>query len=184
MNFEKMNLQDNIQGNQILPFLNNLDNDKLLNQLLLYVYDDDFILMINELSSSILFYHKTIEKYFTNIKILLNKMENTSYSTAIEGNTSNLENSFKQFYSNAKLIFLKMKEYRSVKLKNINKYISSHISQNTNENKSGLTIIINNNNNQNTISNEKIIDSVSPKKKNPEQQRKVISNDNNIPFFK
>ena len=34
-----------------IPFINPNQDNKTLNQLLYYVYDDDFVLMINELST-------------------------------------------------------------------------------------------------------------------------------------
>ena len=170
MSARKINKQDTSSGsNETMPFFNKIEDNKALNQLLCYVYDDEFVLMINELSSSILAYHKSINKYFSNIRILLNKMGESSYLTAIEGNCSNLENSFKKFYSNAKVVFRKMKLYRNEKFKSINENTSSSVSKNS-ENKTGLTIIINNNNNNNNnnINNEKIISgfSRSPQQKN------------------
>ena len=170
MSARKINKQDTSSGsNDTMPFFNKIEDNKALNQLLCYVYDDEFVLMINELSSSILAYHKSINKYFANIRILLNKMGESSYLTAIEGNCSNLENSFKKFYSNAKVVFRKMKLYRNEKFKSINENTSSSVSKNS-ENKTGLTIIINNNNNNNNnnINNDKIISgfSRSPQQKN------------------
>ena len=170
MSARKINKQDTSSGsNDTMPFFNKIEDNKALNQLLYYVYDDEFVLMINELSSSILAYHKSINKYFSNIRILLNKMGESSYLTAIEGNCSHLENSFRKFYSNAKVVFRKMKLYRNEKFKNINESTSLTGSK-TNENKTGLTIIINNNNNNNnnSINNEKIITgfSRSPQQKN------------------
>ena len=145
-----------------IPFLNNKEDNQDLNKLLYYVYDDDFVLMINELSTSILNYHKIISKYFVNIRILLNKMGESSYLTAIEGNCSNLENSFKKFYSNAKVIFRKMKLYRNEKFKNINNNKDFKNFQNLNlkneDNKNGLTIIINNNNNSGNNINDNNIE--------------------------
>ena len=148
MSARKTNKQDTSNNSETLPFLSKIEDNKALNQLLYYVYDDEFVLMINELSTSILAYHKSINKYFSNIRILLNKMGESSYLTAIEGNCSHLENSFKKFYSNAKVVFRKMKLYRNEKFKNINENTSLSVSKN-NENKTGLTIIINNNNNNN-----------------------------------
>ena len=43
-----------------IPLINSNEDNKGLNKLLYYVYDDDFVLMINELSTSILNYHKII----------------------------------------------------------------------------------------------------------------------------
>ena len=37
-----------------IPFINSNEDNKTLNKLLYYVYDDDFVMMINELSTSIL----------------------------------------------------------------------------------------------------------------------------------
>ena len=168
MSARKIIKQESLTNNDALPFLNKIEDNKALNQLLYYVYDDEFVLMINELSSSILAYHKTINKYFSNIRILLNKMGESSYITAIEGNCSNLESSFKKFYANAKVVFRKMKLYRNEKFKNISESTSLSASK-SNENKTGLTIIINNNNNNNNnINNDKIIAgfSRSPQQKN------------------
>ena len=168
MSARKTSNQNISNNSDEIPFFGKLEENKALNQLLYYVYDDEFVLMINELSTSILNYHKSINKYFSNIRILLNKMGESSYLTAIEGNCSHLENSFKKFYSNAKTVFRKMKLYRNEKIKNINENASLSISKN-NENKTGLTIIINNNNNNNNISGgDKVVGSFSrsPKQKN------------------
>ena len=137
-----------------IPFINSNEENKALNQLLYYVYDDDFVVMINELSTSILNYHKIISKCFVNIRILLNKMGESSYTTAIEGNCSNLESSFKKFYSNAKVVFRKMKLYRNEKFKNINNNKNfQNLNPKNDEKNNGLTIIINNNNNNNSNDN-------------------------------
>ena len=137
-----------------IPFIKSNQENKSLNHLLHYVYDDDFVLMINELSTSILNYHKIISKYFANIRILLNKIGESPYSTAIEGNCSNLESSFKKFYSNAKVIFRKMKLYRNEKFKNIsNNKDFQNLNLKSDEKKNGLTIIINNNSNNNMNDN-------------------------------
>ena len=128
MSARKINKQDTSSGsNDTMPFFNKIEDNKALNQLLYYVYDDEFVLMINELSSSILAYHKSINKYFSNIRILLNKMGESSYLTAIEGNCSHLENSFRKFYSNAKVVFRKMKLYRNEKFKKINESNTNNI---------------------------------------------------------
>ena len=180
MSAKKMNKQDISNTSDTMPFINKIEDNKALNQLLYYVYDDEFVLMINELSTSILNYHKSINKYFSNIRILLNKMGESSYITAIEGNCSHLENSFRKFYSNAKIVFRKMKLYRNEKLKNINENTSLSVSK-SNENKSGLTIIINNNNNNNNnnISNDKLLGEFS---KSPQQKNspKYLSNFNKM----
>ena len=140
-----------------IPFINPNQDNKTLNQLLYYVYDDDFVLMINELSTSILNYHKIISKCFVNIRILLNKMGESPYLSAIEGNCSNLENSFKKFYSNAKVVFRKMKLYRNEKFKNINYSKElNNLKVKNEEKQNGLTIIINNNNNNNNINDNNI----------------------------
>ena len=145
-----------------IPFINPNQDDKTLNQLLYYVYDDDFVLMINELSTSILNYHKIISKCFVNMRILLNKMGESPYLSAIEGNCSNLENSFKKFYSNAKVIFRKMKLYRNEKFKDINNSKEFNNLKIKNEEKqNGLTIIINNNNNNNNMNNNNINKNIS-----------------------
>ena len=137
-----------------IPFINLNQENKSINHLLHYVYDDDFVLMINELSTSILNYHKIISKYFANIRILLNKLGESPYSTAIEGNCSNLESSFKKFYSNAKIVFRKMKLYRNEKFKNIsNNKDFQNLNLKNDDKKNGLTIIINNNNNNNMNDN-------------------------------
>ena len=97
MSARKTSNQNISNNSDEIPFFGKLEENKALNQLLYYVYDDEFVLMINELSTSILNYHKSINKYFSNIRILLNKMGESSYLTAIEGNCSHLENSFKKF---------------------------------------------------------------------------------------
>ena len=144
----------NTEEDLAIPFINLNQENKSLNNLLHYVYDDDFVLMINELSTSILNYHKIISKYFANIRILLNKLGESPYSTAIGGNCSNLESSFKKFYSNAKVVFRKMKLYRNEKFKSIsNNKDFQDLNLKNDEKKNGLTIIINNNNNNNMNDN-------------------------------
>ena len=152
MNENKFKKKDIIKSEDdvAIPFINTNEDNKALNQLLYYVYDDNFVLMINELSTSILNYHKIISKCFANIRILLNKMGESPYLTAVESNCSNLENSFKKFYSNAKVVFRKMKIYRNEKFKKINNNKDfQDINLKNSEKKNGLTIIINNNNNNN-----------------------------------
>ena len=183
MSARKQKKEDISSSSDTISFPNKIEDKKAISQLLYYVYDDDFVLMINELSTSILNYHKSINKYFSNIRILLNKMGESSYITAIEGNCSHLENSFKKFYSNAKIVFRKMKLYRNEKFKNINENSSLSVTKNS-ENKSGLTIIINNNNNSNNnnVNNEKIIGGIGGFSRSPQQKNSpnIMSNFNKI----
>ena len=53
MSAKKMIKQDISSTSDTIPFINKTEENKALNQLLYYVYDDEFVLMINELSTSI-----------------------------------------------------------------------------------------------------------------------------------
>ena len=180
MNENKFKKKDIIKSEDdvAIPFINTNEDNKALNQLLYYVYDDNFVLMINELSTSILNYHKIISKCFANIRILLNKMGESPYLTAVESNCSNLENSFKKFYSNAKVVFRKMKIYRNEKFKKINNNKDfQDINLKNSEKKNGLTIIINNNNNNNNnINNNENIRNIGIGQYSHSPQQKNIQN--------
>ena len=86
------------------------------------VYDRNFLSFINELSISILKFHKSFEKQSYTFKSLLNEINNQNFETSIE----KIKNDFNQidlltskYYSESKVIFKKMKLYRSNVIKNI-----------------------------------------------------------------
>ena len=123
--------------------LSNIDNKEQkeisakINKILSIMYDDNFVLMINELSSSIKKFHKEMNQNFLEINqiiqthieveenpnnINMNK-ENNSNNLRISNfinNFNNIQKSFCDFYAKAKIIFKKMKNYRNEKLKHIN----------------------------------------------------------------
>lgn len=109
-----------------------------VNKIISIMYDDNFVLMINELSSSIKKFHKEIKQNFIEIKQTFQghseETEDNSNNSDlnIESNINNInlnnliisfnniQKSFYDFYAKAKIIFKKMKNYRNEKLKNIN----------------------------------------------------------------
>ena len=110
-----------------------------MKKILSIMYDDNFVLMINELSSSIKQFHKESNQNFLDIKqniygqsedneILLNIgdlninkdiLKNIDIKSMLK-NINNIQNIFTEFYSKAKIVFKKMKIYRNEKLKSIN----------------------------------------------------------------
>ena len=110
-----------------------------MKKILSIMYDDNFVLMINELSSSIKQFHKESNQNFLDIKqniygqsedneILLNfddlninkdLLKNIDIKSMLK-NINNIQNIFIEFYSKAKIVFKKMKIYRNEKLKSIN----------------------------------------------------------------
>ena len=86
------------------------------------IYDDEFVIMINQLSTSIKNYYRANNKNFNIIKAILNKNE-INYSddnNELMIETFNkIENTFSFFYSSAKQIFKNMKIYRRERIANI-----------------------------------------------------------------
>ena len=133
-----------IHERDLSPF-NNLENrnqnqnqreiNAKMNKFLSIMYDDNFVLMINEISSSIKKYYKEMNQNFLELKKIIqnntnNNIDNTNLFI-IENNNSinindiinifnNIQKSFGDFYSKAKIVFKKMKNYRNEKLKHIN----------------------------------------------------------------
>ena len=131
-----------IKDRDLSPFPNIENNNQKeisakMNKIINIMYDDNFVLMINELSSSIKKFHKEMNQNFIEIKQIIQghseeTEENSNNSFNIEYNTSNInvnnlinnfsniQKSFCDFYSKAKIIFKKMKNYRNEKIKHIN----------------------------------------------------------------
>ena len=85
------------------------------------IYDDEFVIMINQLSTSIKNYYRANNKNFNTIKSIFNTSEmkeNSDNELLIEA-FNRIENSFSLFYSSAKQIFKNMKIYRREKIANI-----------------------------------------------------------------
>ena len=81
------------------------------------IYDDEFVIMINQLSTSIKNYYRSNNKNFLTIKTIL-KNNDINNHTLIE-TFNKIENTFSYFYSSAKQIFKNMKIYRREKISNI-----------------------------------------------------------------
>lgn len=101
-----------------------------LNQLLNVIYDDEFVIMINDLSHTIKIFNKAMIQYFNQMKMILSNnyaiLESLEEPKDIELPSiptlyNSLETSYKTFFSSAKIIFKKMKNYRNEKLESINK---------------------------------------------------------------
>jgi hypothetical protein len=124
-----------------LPNIENNNQKEItskMSKIISIMYDDNFVLMINELSSSIKKFYKEMNQNFLEMKQVIqghleDTEDNSSYSDLNLDNNinnintnnlilifSNIQKSFSDFYLKAKIIFKKMKNYRNEKLKNIN----------------------------------------------------------------
>ena len=88
-----------------------------LNLILSTVYDDEFVSLINKLSSSIKIFSKSNNKNFNKMKNLFQIEYNPSNEVLFT--FSNIEKDFSNFYLTAKAIFKKMKIYRNDKLSSL-----------------------------------------------------------------
>ena len=78
------------------------------------IYDDEFVLMINQLSTSIKNYYRANNKNFLTIKTIF---KNSDLNNELLYETFNkIEATFGLFYSSAKQIFKNMKIYRREKI--------------------------------------------------------------------
>ena len=103
---------------------NNISNQKELSQMFNNLYDSNFLIIINELSSQIHSFYKSSIIHFNLINSFLLQNENKELPkiSNIQNSFNSIESLFKQFYSTAKILFKKMKIYRSEKIKNIRHY--------------------------------------------------------------
>ena len=100
-----------------------------LNQLLSVIYDDEFVIMINDLSHAIKIYNKAMIQFINQIKLNVSKnisileslKEQKSELYNIPSYFNSIETDYKTFFSTAKIIFKKMKKYRNERLESINK---------------------------------------------------------------
>ena len=101
-----------------------------LNQLLSVIYDDEFVIMINDLSHSIKIYNKAMVQFINLTKGIITN--NYSFFENLKTEKDNeiktlpnlfglIETNYNNFFSTAKIIFKKMKKYRNERLENINK---------------------------------------------------------------
>lgn len=112
---------NNERNNNNIP---NMSNQSELSQLFNNLYDSNFLIIINEVSSQIQSFYKSSTIQFSIIKSLLSQNENKDIPkiSNIKNTFNNIELLFMQFYSTAKVLFKKMKIYRSEKIKNIRHY--------------------------------------------------------------
>ena len=130
MSSNELNLQkENIESFKIENEIKNNNKDKNLNQKELSqifnnLYDSNFLIIINELSSQIQFFYKSSIIHYNIINSFLSKNENKDIPnfSNIKNSFNNIETLFLQFYFTAKILFKKMKVYRSEKIKNIRYY--------------------------------------------------------------
>ena len=90
-------------------------NDQIKNKnsnknVLEMIYDDEFVIMINQLSTSIKNYYRANNKNFNIIKSIINKNDdmddsNITNNEIIIETFNKIENTFSYFYSSAKQIF-------------------------------------------------------------------------------
>ena len=160
-NIQSFIIKNEIKNNNITNTLNQNELSQLFNNL----YDSNFLVIINEVSSQIQSFYKSSIIQFSIIKSLLSQNENKDIPniSKIQNSFNNIELLFMQFYSTAKILFKKMKVYRSEKLKNIRHYSLNnvHKKQTITFNKDNIKIPLlnlenlkdNNNNNLNNIPN-------------------------------
>ena len=124
-------------------------NDQIKNKnsnknVLEMIYDDEFVIMINQLSTSIKNYYRANNKNFNIIKSIINKNDdmddsNITNNEIIIETFNKIENTFSYFYSSAKQIFKNMKIYRREKITNI---LSNNKKKTTNNNNNILNVNI------------------------------------------
>ena len=110
-----INYKDNIENNS---------KQKELSQTFNNLYDSNFLIIINELSSQIQSFYKSSITHFKTINLFLsqNEIKIIPKISNIQKSFNNIETLSKNFYSTAKVLFKKMKIYRSEKIKIIRNY--------------------------------------------------------------
>lgn len=108
------NLSSNITTAQRAADTNK--NKSSTKNILEMIYDDEFVIMINQLSTSIKNYYRANNKNFLTIKTIL---KNDINNQVISETFNKIESTFSIFYSSAKQIFKNMKIYRREKIANI-----------------------------------------------------------------
>jgi len=93
-----------------------------ITQLFNKVYDNNFLMIINELSTSIQSFHKSFVNQSNIIKSLFLQLENNQIDSfpKIKNEYNQIEILCSNFYSDAKILFKRMKMYRNSKIKGIN----------------------------------------------------------------
>ena len=107
--------------NQDIKTNNNLQNNytqKEFSQIFNKIYDSNFLVIINELSSQIQSFYKSSNTQFNIIKSFFSNNEDKQLSE-IQKSFNTIEILISQFYSIAKVLFKKMKIYRNEKMKSI-----------------------------------------------------------------
>ncbi len=134
-----------------------------LNLILSTVYDDEFVSLINKLSSSIKIFSKSNNKNFNKMKNLFQIEYNPSNEVLFT--FSNIEKDFSNFYLTAKAIFKKMKIYRNDKLSSLSNLKFKNINNRLNSSSKSIRVsrvetvgnkhnnIINNNDNSINLNN-------------------------------
>ena len=159
-NINSFIIKNEIKKNNITNTLNQNELSQLFNNL----YDSNFLIIINEVSTQIQSFYKSSNIQFSIIKSLLsqNEIKDLPNICKIQNSFNNIEILLMQFYSTAKVLFKKMKIYRSEKIKNIrhNSLNNMHKKQIITFNKDNTKIPLlnfdnlkDNNNNLNTTPN-------------------------------
>ena len=93
-----------------------------ITQLFNKVYDNNFLMIINELSTSIQSFHKSFVSQSNIIKSIFQQLENNQIDSLpkIKNEYNQIEILCSNFYSDAKILFKRMKLYRNSKIKGIN----------------------------------------------------------------
>ena len=164
MFLKKDNIQSFIIKNEIKNNnVSNIYNQNELSQLFNKLYDSNFLIIINEVSTQIQSFYKSSIIQFSIIKSLFSQNESKDIPniSKIQNSVNNIELLLMQFYSTAKILYKKMKIYRSEKIKNIRHYSLNNVHKkqaitfNTDNNKIPLLNLenIKDNNNINNIPN-------------------------------
>ena len=115
--------------NQDIKTNNNIQNNynqKEFSQIFNKIYDSNFLVIINELSSQIQSFYKSSNTQFNIIKPFFSNNEDKQLSE-IHKSINTIEILISQFYSIAKVLFKKMKIYRNEKMKTIYQLSSTRI---------------------------------------------------------
>ena len=107
--------------NQDIKTNNNIQNiytQKEFSQIFNKIYDSNFLVIINELSSQIQSFYKSSNTQFNIIKSFFSNNEDKQLFE-IQKSFNTIEILISQFYSIAKVLFKKMKIYRNEKMKSI-----------------------------------------------------------------
>ena len=197
---------NNISHLDLIPLPKNYSSN--IQNIFNNIYNDDFVLLINQLSTSIKTYYHLNNQNINNMKELLkneNELKEIN-NNPLEQNLNKIENSFNNFFNTAKVLFKRMKNYRNEKIEDIlnkaemmekvNKKNTKSLPKNNNVNitnciikndlnlNGNINMVINNNENKNSNkSNEKYKKNETLNLKKENKKINYVNNNNDIINF-